>query len=435
MTPIQAETKRKKMKAKPVSEFPITITKGSASVKIYRGQNRGREMFTLSYVTASGRQRENFFDFAEAQTQAKDRAEKLSVGDMEALKLTGQERQLYVAAAEAIRPTGLSLDVAARDFAAAFAVLGSNIVLEAARHYAKTVLRGLPEMTVEKAVDSYLAAKESEGQSDLYLKDLKGLLGRLKAAFHCQLREVTADQLREYLQRLNVGPTTRNNHLRLIRGLFTHAKAHGWLNKSETTAAEAIGTAKAKIKAVEIYTPAEMGELLSAADDEFRPWIVLIGFCGVRREEVSRLDWSAVDFKQKCIIIPANVAKTKRRRKIPIQPNAAKWLADYSKKEGHIFAIDPRKRMAKTMARVNAARKQQKRDPLAWKANALRHSFCSYRLEATKNAGEVALEAGNSAGIIMRHYHEVVSAKDAAAFWNIKPASSVKPGKIVQMAA
>jgi integrase len=415
-------------------EFPLIVKSGSASVKIYKGVNRGKPLYTLTYISASGRQREFFRDLDEVQTEAKSRAEKLAAGDLEALRLTGQHRQLYVAAADALRPSGVTLDVAARDFAEAFKILGGNLITEAARHYAKTVLRGLPEMTMEKAVTDYIAAKDTEGQSDLYMKDIRGLLGRFKDAFNCQLRDVTADTLRAYLDGLNVGPTTRNNHLRLIGGLLAHAKAHGWLDQSRTTAAEAIRPAKKKTEAVEIYTPGEMAELLEAADDQFRTWIVLIGFCGVRREEVARLDWSAVDLETGCIVIPANVAKTKRKRKIELQPNAAAWLAQVpkDKRTGRIFKIDPRKRMARTVATVNERRTKAKRDPLAWRTNALRHSFCSYRLEQTKNAGQVALEAGNSAGIVMRHYHEVVSAKDAAAWWGIAPATD---GKLVAFEA
>lgn len=422
---------------KKEEEFPILIPKNSPRVKIYKGENRGRPIYSLTYIDANGRQREFFRDLKEALAAGKSRAEKLIIGDHEALRLTGQDRQLYVAAAEAIRPTGIPLDVAARDFAAAFAELGGNMILEAARHYKKTVLRGLPEMTVAKAVDEYISAKESEGQSDLYMKDLRGLLGkRFKEAFKCQLREVTADHIREYLQKLGVGPVTRNNHLRLIRGLFTHAKAHGWLNKNESTSADAIGTAKPKPKdSVEIYTPSEMASLLAAADDDFRVWLVLIGFCGVRREEVSRLQWNAIDFEAGRITIPKSVAKTKKKRPIDLQPNAAAWLADYKDEEGPIFAIDPRKRMARTLARANAERAKQELSPIKWKTNALRHSFCSYRMEQCKNAGQVADEAGNSAGIIMRHYREVVSAKDAAAWWAIMPPAAVEDGKITNIKA
>ena len=54
-----------------------------------------------------------------------------------------------------------------------------------------------------------------------------------------------------------------------------------------------------------------------------------------------------------------------------------------------------------------------------WKRNALRHSFGSYRMEQTKNAGQVVLEMGNSAAVVMKHYFEIVDARAAREFVSI----------------
>ena len=51
----------------------------------------------------------------------------------------------------------------------------------------------------------------------------------------------------------------------------------------------------------------------------------------------------------------------------------------------------------------------------------LRHSFGSYRMEMVKNAGQVALEMGNSAAIVMKHYVDIVEAAAAREYWNIRP--------------
>lgn len=55
------------------------------------------------------------------------------------------------------------------------------------------------------------------------------------------------------------------------------------------------------------------------------------------------------------------------------------------------------------------------------KHNALRHSFCSYRLADVKSAAQVALEAGNSPQMIFEHYHELVTEKAARAWFTIRP--------------
>jgi hypothetical protein len=91
--------------------------------------------------------------------------------------------------------------------------------------------------------------------------------------------------------------------------------------------------------------------------------------------------------------------------------NLLEWLAPFRVKSGPIFDIDPRKRIAKI---VKAAK-------VKWKRNALRHSFGSYRMEQTKNEGQVALEMGNSPKVVKDHYFEIVDERAARDYWSIKP--------------
>ena len=57
----------------------------------------------------------------------------------------------------------------------------------------------------------------------------------------------------------------------------------------------------------------------------------------------------------------------------------------------------------------------------AWKHNALRHSFISYRVADIQNVAQVALEAGNSPQMIFKHYRELVRPEAAKAWFSIKP--------------
>jgi integrase len=220
--------------------------------------------------------------------------------------------------------------------------------------------------------------------------------------------------LRDYMGGMHVSPVALNNHRRLIVALFNFAKTQRWLRPNEQTAADSLGTYKVKERDVMIYTPSEVGRLLAAADIDFVPWIALVAFGGVRREELHKgLLWDAIDFERGTILIPAAIAKTNRKRKIDMSENLAEWVAPYRGKTGPIFKSDPQKRIAKVA----------KASGVKWKPNALRHSFGSYRMEQTKNAGQVALEMGNSAAVVMKHYFEIVDAKAAADYWSIRPVS------------
>jgi hypothetical protein len=59
---------------------------------------------------------------------------------------------------------------------------------------------------------------------------------------------------------------------------------------------------------------------------------------------------------------------------------------------------------------------------ITWKANALRHSFITYRLAQIKDVAEVALEAGNSSTMIFRHYRELATEAEAKEWFGIVPA-------------
>ncbi len=118
----------------------------------------------------------------------------------------------------------------------------------------------------------------------------------------------------------------------------------------------------------------------------------------MRREELHNgLSWGAINFDRATITVPAAIAKTGRKRKIVMHENLLQWLSPFRVKSGPIFKIDPRKRIAKVI----------KASGVKWKRNALRHSFGTYRMEQTKNEGQVALEMGNSPRVVKDHYFEI----------------------------
>jgi integrase len=412
------------MKEQSKDKFPITVKKGHATVKIYEVKNRETTNYTVAYSSPTGRQRRTFANLDLAKSEASTIAQNLADGDIEALKLTGREKQIYVEAERAIAGTGLPLHSVAHEFARAFDILGGANIVEAARYYKKHVDVDLPQVTVTDAVEKFRAAKEAEGMSAMYLKDIRGLLGDFAKDFQCPLSSIQPEDLREYLNAKRVGLVSKENRRRMLVVLFNFAKAQGWLRANQETAADALGTYKIKQRDVEIYKPAEIRRLLNAAESDFLPYLALIAFGGVRREELHKgLSWDAINFDRGTITVPASIAKTARKRKIVMSENLMEWLAPYRLKSGPIFDIDPRKRIAKVVkaAKVN------------WKRNALRHSFGSYRMEQTKNEGQVALEMGNSPKVVKDHYFEIVDENEAKEYWSINPATDDR--KIVAIAS
>jgi len=405
--------------------FPLIVKKGSSIVKVYQVKNRHRVNYTVAYMTGgNGRVRKTFADLALAKKEASNIALNLAEGDLEALKLTGREKQVYADASQTVARTGIPLSSVAREFVRAWDILGHGGVVEAARYFKKHVEAGLPDVTVADAVSRFTEAKRAEGMSALYLKDIRGYLGRFADDFRCKIATIQPDHLRGYLNAMRVGPVAKNNHRRLIVALFNFAKNEGWLRADQKSAAERLGAYKVKDRDVEIFTPAEVARLLAHADEDFLPWVALIAFGGVRNEELKKgLTWEAINFNRGYLIISASIARTSRKRKIDLPENLLEWLAPYRDRSGPIFNRDFRKPLART---CEAARVKYKR-------NALRHSFGSYRMEMVKNAGQVALEMGNSAAIVMKHYFDIVESRAAKEYWNIRPLPRGDSRKIVSM--
>jgi hypothetical protein len=109
---------------------PIQVKSGSAIVKIYPIQNRGRTLYTVTHYAAAGqRRRQNFADLAKAKAEAHRLAANLQKGDIEAFKLSNKDRSAYLHALAEIGPTGRSLEIAASEFAGAIKLLGHQTSL------------------------------------------------------------------------------------------------------------------------------------------------------------------------------------------------------------------------------------------------------------------------------------------------------------------
>jgi integrase len=177
---------------------------------------------------------------------------------------------------------------------------------------------------------------------------------------------------------------------------------------------------------IEILTVGECDALIRNADPAIRPALVLALFCGVRDDEVRRLDWRAVDWEGDSLIIGANVSKVNQRRIVPLRENVKAWLAPLRQTGGLIRPVGRAAKAHLQAARVAAgfgtpvACKDDK-TLRPWLHNALRHSYASYALAQWPDAAALALEMGNSPAVILKHYRQLVKPAAAAAFWKITP--------------
>jgi len=212
------------------------------------------------------------------------------------------------------------------------------------------------------------------------------------------------------------------------------------------------------------------------------------------RTDIQRLEWKDVRIDEGSIEIGASKPRTASRRLVPILPMLKEWLLKYRELAGlvvshrnvafelHMIAktanqlrraawasargvTEEQLKQTEAQAKELAAKRKKSKlrsqkgevppgaetadiegwEPFAWKHNALRHSFISYRLAAVQNTAQVALEAGNSPQMILKHHRELVRPKGAKEWFAITPkgvedaksareADADAEGKVVQLA-
>ena len=407
-------------------KFPLTVRRGSSVVKIYRDKTKASGIyFRVSFYMGGKRCGLNFADLGKAKAEAEAKAAQLSRGDLDALHITGRDRLIYGRALEAVRPLDVTLDAAALEYADAKKVLAGFSLADAAHFYMRHHGRGIRPKPVAEAVAEMIAAKAEKGVSAAYLADLRYRLGTLAEAFHCHVHAIVPDDLRTFLDGLALAPRGFNNTLGSIGTFLAFAQERGWLSR-EADLLAGIEKRRAKAVPVEIFTPAEMGALLAHCSPELRPCLALAAFAGLRSEEILRLDWSDVERRPGFIEIAADKAKTAARRLVPIAPNLAQWLAVSDRSAGRVWRHSKAwffESVRDTVKRINATRKP-KAPRFVWKANALRHSFISYRLAEIQDVNRVALEAGNSPRMIFQHYRELCTPADARTWFALAPSEA-----------
>jgi site-specific recombinase XerD len=423
--------------------FPKTVTvKGIPGITatIYRQrQTKGEAKYvsyTLAYSLLGKLKRHTFADLGKAEDAGADAIRRIAGGQQAILELSNQDREQYQRAKDALAPFNVALDVAAADYADARTILnGSGTLAEAVRYFLKAHAKELPRIAVPAAVEKCLAQCQADGKSAARMHQLERYLNGFAADMNIEVSELTPGIVSRYLTGMVVGERTKKN-ARDILGYFGRwLVLHGYLERG-TDLVEGVQKYSMKPGEIQIFTPAEIAKLIGQADNRLLPYIVIGAFAGLRGAEIQRLDWSEIDLADSFIEVKAEKAKTDTRRLVPIAPNLKAWLNTCAKKSGPVCAFkNVVNQLMKLVARVNKAMPKgtPDSDRMAWKKNALRHSYISYRVAACADVARVADESGNSPAIIRSNYLRRVKPDLAKEWFNIMPAKVKGSRKIVQL--
>lgn len=404
-------------------KWPRVVRSGAASVKVFRRarivDGRGVEEFTIYYRLEGREHRLYRTEEKAALSLARKKSQEIERGEVETLTLSGTELASYVDARKLLAAEGLTLEAAARDYVEAYKLIKPLALIQVARTYRDQHMRPTKPLRVSQIVPEFLKTKER--RSARHTQTLKNDLARFSSKFgELEIGSLQTAEIESWLDSIDGSHRTRRNILGSVQNLFNFARRRENLPRKLPTEVEFVDRGKyddTTIHRPQVFDPSQINRLLLACPLRLIPLVVLSGFCGVRREEVLRLDWRDVfgtDDGRVAghVTVWADMAKTRKRRIPLLLPNAAAWLKPFKKLTGPVCPTADRFIQLTALA---------KKIGLAWPSNVLRDSFISHRVAATQNVAQVALEAGNSPQVIQESYLELVSKAQGMKYFHVSP--------------
>lgn len=304
--------------------------------------------------------------------------------------------------------------------------------------------------TVRQAVEELVASKAARFErGDLRersYRDFRHRTGKFAEAFEGRLAsEVSGQEIKEWLNRLALGNRTNKNYLSVIGEVFKFATQKRYVafspldDLTDVDRKELCGST-AEGREPSILTPAEAERLLTAALEH--PELDLLGavtlalFCGLRTEEIKRLEWEQVRLSETppLVTIGAKIAKKRRIRNVEIPANAALWLSLVAQRTGQVTRNghynDFQKRFRHLQRFAGFGETDAKGEwHSTWENNAMRHSFGSYHYALHGNPLETSRLLGHKASdqVLFDHYRALATKAQAEAYFTIRaPANAAK---------
>jgi integrase len=422
-TTVKESEKANIPEAGAVKEFK----KNGISVRIRPTIKNGVTRFVLDYRANGQRKLVWRSTMAKARKAAAEAVDKITEGQSEVLNLKSADAHAIIRARAFIKgkegetKIEKEIDELVGEICEIRRMLGGRETpLGVTRDWLKRHAVELPKITVAAAVELMKTQAETDGKSDLRLKQLANVLDRFAKNFNQEVSTLTPKLIADYLTALELAERTRRNHRDVI-GFFNRwlvlrgylAKGTDWLEGVQNYTARKLGQ-------ISTYTADEMQRLIAAADERILPMIVIGGFAGLRHAEIARLEWQDTDLEEGFIEVKAENAKTDTRRIVPLKANLKAFLLPLAKKNGKVVAlVNTTKQLLKTA--TDTADAENEIEAMEWKHNALRHTYISARVAESGDVPRVADEAGNSPQVIRTNYLKRMRPAAAAEWFAIQP--------------
>jgi integrase len=309
--------------------------------------------------------------------------------------------------------------------------------------------------TVRQVVEDLVASKaqrfERGDLRERSYRDFRYRTLKFAEAFEGRIAsEVSGQEIKEWLSALEIGSRSNKNYLAVVGEVFKYATQKHYVafspldDLTDIDRKELCGGG-ADVREPSILTPAEAERLLNAALEH--PDLGLLGavtlalFCGLRTEELKRLEWSQVRLTESppLVTIGAKIAKKRRIRHVEIPANAVQWLSLVADRTGQVTRNDHfndfQKRFRHLQCFAGFGEKDAKGEwHSTWENNAMRHSFGSYHYALHGNPLETSRLLGHKASdqVLFDHYRALATKAQAEAYFAICPPANA--AKVVKFA-
>jgi integrase len=340
-----------------------------------------------------------------------------------------------IAATKMLKGTGLTLRDAAREVAAALAILGEAgsiqdaVLAHRARHDSRLASKPLSE-----AVQIYKV--RCINLADATKTSYKSTPETLLAPLHNRMvADIQVSDIETLLK--GVGNTSRATHTRNLRAFWTWSakKPRQWAEDKALEGLE-IPPQRDDEEDIEILSIAEVKALLGAAELESSAAAAsyaLLVFAGIRMDELPRLVWGNIN--EESVELGKRVTKKSLRRNTPLCPTLKAWLEATRGNAKDTDKIVPknwadvsksvRRRAGWAIVARLAPDEVTKIAPTRgkWKANAPRHTCASIQVAIGTSLKDLIFQFGHSGGeyLLRRHYVRKLMKKEALEILSIGP--------------
>ena len=371
-------------------------------VTVRKVQESSGTRWCLDYCPTGGKRVRRFFKTrTEADTAAGELERTQRVAGEAWLALTNSERADLITGYEQIRTLGLTLHQILEQWRTGQGAVKTN---------------GKPSVSFKTAGEEWIAHLRLKGRRPKTIRNYEHFLRRFGNGRTEQ--PVSSLTKADYLTWLNQfeDKVTWNSLRDCARAFSSFAREHKLISE-DPIGGDLLPSQEVPFERPTIFTPEQVESMfrwVMVHDRELLAYVALATFCGIRPDELDRIDWTMIDLEAGIVDIPDRCSKTKRPRQVHMHATALAWVR---------LARENNSRLP-----WNGSARVMRLKPLrahlgftVWPHDIMRHTFGSYYCELTRSLDQTAFEMGNSVDIIRRHYRDIVRPTACTKFWSLTP--------------